>query len=243
MSASDQKHSLQTEFQKKGYAIQDQFFTVAQCSHFLDVITQFRESHTLPEIHRKARGRSLRYKVIDGEKIEQHLPEIAQLYQQINELVREIINQDLAPLDDKKAGVNVNITERGGTYKWHYDRNAVTMLLYLNEVIGGELEFYPNYRIFLKNKGHTFLQRWLDGLLRVGIIRGLFGKKITVKPASGRLVVMAGNRSLHSVRAVEDDKERLNIVLAYDLPHTSFHAEKQLDTYLYTPEPIVSDRF
>jgi 2OG-Fe(II) oxygenase superfamily len=244
MSTSEQKQFLQDEFQKQGYAVQDQFFSVAQCNHFLEMITQFRQGQgqVLPEIHRKVRGRSLRYKVIDGEKIEQHLPKIAQLYRQINELVREISNQDLVPLDNKKVGVNVNITERGGTYQWHYDRNAVTVLLYLNEVTGGELEFYPNYRIFLKNKGPNFLQQCLDNLLRVGVVRDLFGKKVTVKPAPGRLVVMKGNRSLHSVRAVEDDKERLNIVLAYDIPHATFHAEKQLDAYLYVPEPMGSDR-
>jgi len=243
MSTSEQKQFLQDEFQKQGYAVLDQFFSVAQCNHFLEMITQFRQGHILPEIHRKVRGRSLRYKVIDGEKIEQHLPEIAQLYRQINELVREInMNQDLVPLDNKKVGVNVNITERGGTYQWHYDRNAVTVLLYLNEVTGGELEFYPNYRIFLKNKGPNFLQQFLDDLLRVGVVRDLFGKKVTVKPAPGRLVVMKGNRSLHSVRAVEDDKERLNIVLAYNIPHATFHAEKQLDAYLYVPEPMESDR-
>jgi len=243
MSTSEQKQFLQDEFQKQGYAVLDQFFSVAQCNHFLEMITQFRQGHILPEIHRKVRGRSLRYKVIDGEKIEQHLPEIAQLYRQINELVREInMNQDLVPLDNKKVGVNVNITERGGTYQWHYDRNAVTVLLYLNEVTGGELEFYPNYRIFLKNKGPNFLQQCLDNLLRVGVVRDLFGKKVTVKPAPGRLVVMKGNRSLHSVRAVEDDKERLNIVLAYNIPHATFHAEKQLDAYLYVPEPMESDR-
>jgi len=144
-------------------------------------------------------------------------------------------------LDDKKAGVNVNITERGGTYQWHYDRNAVTVLLYLNEVTGGELEFYPNYRIFVKNRKLIFLQQWFDNLLRVDVVRSLFGKKVTVKPAQGRLVVMRGNRSLHSVRAVEDDKERINIVLAYDVPHALFHAEKQLDAYLYAPEPAVLD--
>ncbi|HEY4033137.1 MAG TPA: 2OG-Fe(II) oxygenase [Ktedonobacteraceae bacterium] len=243
MSTSNQKKALQTEFLKKRYAIQDQFFSEQRCADLLAIIMQFRQDHVLPEIYRKFRGRSLRYSVIDGEKIEQHLPEIVQLHEQIKELVREISNEDMVPWGDKKAGVNVNITPRGGSSRWHYDRNAITVLLYLNDVEGGELELYPNYRIFLKNKGPIFLQQWLDSLLQVSIVRRLFGKEVVVKPAQGRMVVIRGNRSLHSVRPVEDDKERVNIILTYDLPHAAFYAGKRLNTYLYTQEAVVSDRF
>ncbi len=48
-----------------------------------------------------------------------------------------------------------------------YDRNAVTAILYLNTVSGGETEMYPEYRIHLgKRKGARF-QKWLDVLLQV----------------------------------------------------------------------------
>lgn len=38
----------------------------------------------------------------------------------------------------------------GGEYRWHYDRNAVTAILYLNEVPGGETEIFPNFRLVFR---------------------------------------------------------------------------------------------
>ena len=221
--------------------LQDQFLTAEQCDHFLDIIAQFKQKNESPEIYRKVRGRSLRYSVIDGEKIEQHLPEIAHLYQKVNEFVRDVSNKELVPLDNKKVGINVNITPRGGEYRWHYDRNAVTVLLYLNEVRGGELELYPCYRIYLKNQRLLFLQRWLDRIIQIGAIRHFFGKKVVVQPTQGRMVMMQGTRCLHSVRPVEGDRERINCVFSYDTPDAKFLVEKNLDRYLYTQEALTSD--
>jgi hypothetical protein len=137
--------------------------------------------------------------------------------------------------------VNVNITPSAGTYRWHYDRNAVTVLLYLNEVAGGEIEFYPQYRFFLNNKGPAFLQRLFDRLLRIELVRQIFGRKVVVVPAPGRMVAMRGNRCLHSVRPVEGDQERVNIVLAYDAGERQpLPARQALDQYLYSQEPVTS---
>lgn len=240
MGTSEQKQQLQAEFRQKGYAIQEQFLSAEQSLHLLEIITQFKQTHTLPEIYREVRGRSLRYRVIDGELIAQHLPEITQVYKEVKEVACEVAQEDLAPLGNLKVGANVNITPKGGVYRWHYDRNAVTVLIYLNQVRGGELELYPSYRIFLKNKGPAFLQRWLDNLLQVGMLRSLFTHKVVVQPLQGRLVIMRGNRCLHSVRPVEEDKERVNMVLSYDTPLAKFRGEKQLDAYLYTQEQVAA---
>ncbi len=241
MTESNQQEKMRAEFLKRGYAVQEQFLPASRQKEFFASITDFRQTHVLPEIHRKVPGRSLHYFVIDGEQIEQHLPAIVQLYQEVNVFVCEVAGEELVPLQDKKVGVNVNITPQGGVYRWHYDRNAVTALLYLNEVTGGEIEFYPNYRLFLGKRTHTSLQKWLDSLLRLSFVRNLFSRKVVVKPAPGRLVLIRGNRTLHSVRPVVGDERRINIVLSYDLPHGQFLAEKQLDAYLYTQEAITSD--
>jgi hypothetical protein len=42
------------------------------------------------------------------------------------------------------------------------------------------------------------------------------------------------------VTAVEGNVDRINIILAYDVPGTEFGAEKNLDTYLYTQEETTS---
>jgi hypothetical protein len=240
MLPDDQMNGLRTGLKEQGYAIQDQFLPEQRCQQILATIAQFRQTTSLPEISRQVRGRSLRYSVIDGEKVEQSLPEIVQIYQDVNAVVRELTGENLVSLTDKKVGVNVNITPKDGVYRWHYDRNAVTALLYLNVVTGGELELYPNYRIYLKNRAHTGLQRSLDAVLQVDPVRNLFGKKVVVKPAQGRLVIMRGNRCLHSVCPVYGDDERINLVLSYDNPDASFLFEKNLNSYLYTQEEVSS---
>lgn len=53
----------------------------------------------------------------------------------------------------------------------------------------------------------------------------------------GTLLVVCGNRSLHSVRTVLGESERINVVLAFDVPG-SHNASPSLDDYLYCPDVI-----
>lgn len=220
-------------FKTQGYCVEDGFLTPEECDHFLAHIAQYRAEHEVPEVYRKVRGRSLYYFVIDGHQVEQHLPAIWRLYEHVNEVVNKTCGQVLEPLENQRVGANVNITPPGGEYRWHYDRNAVTAIIYLNEVQGGETELYPNFRLRLKQRYST-LQRWLDRLLRTAPVRRLFGRHVVVAPRRGSIVLMAGNTCLHSVRPVGGDHDRINIILAYDEPGARFAIEKKLDAYLYT---------
>lgn len=232
---------MRREFLKKGFLILDHFLTPEQCVHFLDQIASFRQNHSLALIHRADGERPLHYKVINGENIEQCLPEIQALYQQLGEMTTAISGAEMVPLNNKKVGVNINITPKGGTYRWHYDRNAVTVLLYLNKVRGGEIEFYPRYRLFLNDRGPAFLQRLFDRILQTELVRKVCGRKVAVMPDPGRMVVMCGNRSLHSVRPVEEAQERVNIVMAYDTgKRQPLLVRQSLDQYLYLAEPLPS---
>jgi len=47
---------------------------------------------------------------------------------------------------------------------------------------------------------------------------------------------MRADRCWHSVRSVIGDRERINIILSYDLPGTEFPTAEGLDSYLYTQE-------
>jgi hypothetical protein len=235
-----QKRILQTSLQRQGYAIQDGFLSVEQCQQYVETINLFKQEHTLPEIYRPMRGRALHYSVIDGEMVAQHLPTIEQFYREMNEFLNEIYPQELFPLHDTKAGANINITPPGGQYRWHYDRNEITALVYLNEVSAGEIEFYARYRLYLQRQGSTLLQRRLDDLLRLSIIRTLFGKKMAVKPRPGRLVIIQGNRCLHSVRPIEGEQARMNLVLSYDRTQDALLTKDKLSTYLYTQKDVTS---
>lgn len=188
------------------------------------------------------KDRSLRYSVINGDQIQMHLPEIWKLYHgPVHQLVNSLDGGQLKPLTNLRAGININIMRPGRSeYRWHYDRSRTTAILYLNEVEGGEVEMYPNYRILLNNRYRQRAQRYLDRLLHLRLIRALFGKRKVVEPRQGRLVIMRGDRCWHSVRAVQGGVERINIISAYDVAGADFPADGELDRYLYTQASVES---
>ncbi|HZA94571.1 MAG TPA: 2OG-Fe(II) oxygenase [Burkholderiaceae bacterium] len=172
--------------------------------------------------------------MIDGESIERQLPAVLTFYRQVNQFVNAVSGKRLVPLNDKQVACNINITPSGGSYRWHYDRNAVTAIVYLNEVAGGETDCYPNYRISLGRRlGRSKLQQGLDCLLQAQRVRRAFGNSVVVEPAAGRLLLMRGDRCLHSVRAVAAESERVNIVMSYDTPNADFAQAGRLNRYLY----------
>jgi hypothetical protein len=108
--------------------------------------------------------------------------------------------------------------------------------LYLNDVAGGETECYANYRMSLGNARFSKFQRVLDMVLQPEPIRKIFGRHRVIAPKAGRLLVMRGDRCLHSVRPVTGGDERINIIMSYDLPGTRFSVDERLDGYLYSRE-------
>lgn len=223
---------------KEGCVVLEAYFEAEACATLLEEIRAYRRENPLPEIHRPMKGRSLRYKVIDGQVIREHFPSIWELYsRQVLELARAQSGEEIDLLPNPKVGVNVNIMEpQGSTYRWHYDRNAVTAILYLNQVQGGETELFPNYRILLKNPRLARLQQALDRIAHIPFIRALFVRRRVIAPQTGKLVLMAGNRCWHSVRPVHGEQERINIIFAYDQRNGQQAMNEGLDTYLYTQE-------
>ena len=231
-----------SQFESSGYQVFDDFLSPKECQAFLDLIATFREQNKLPEIHRPLKNRSLRYSVIDGDSIREQLAEIWTLYhEKMKELVNDLSPHEVVPLANTKVGVNVNIMYPGRSeYRWHYDRNAITCILYLNAVEGGETVLYPNYRLLLSSRTPVFVQKMFDWILQTRIMLRIFGKKSAISPRPGRLAIIQGNRCWHSVRSVQGDGDRINIICAYDFPGAQFLMEKSLDSYLYTQEEMVS---
>ena len=112
--------------------------------------------------------------------------------------------------------------------------------LYLNEIEGGETVLYPNYRILLGNRYPIVAQQILDRILHIKVMRRIFGEKTAISPRPGRLAIIRGNQCWHSVRSVEGEQDRINIISAYDLPGAQFPMEESLDSYIYTQEEVVS---
>jgi hypothetical protein len=217
----------------RGYQIFPQFFTPARCARLLMFVRKYQRDHSAQHIYRKNKERSLDYYVIDGNALEEHLPLFWRLYERMNLFLNRFCAMQLSPLPDRRAALNINITEGGGEYRWHYDRNRVTALLYLNHVEGGEIEFYPNYRMVITKDPADRVQQMVDRFLQAKLIRNVFGKRIVAKPAPGKLIVMRGDRCLHSVRRVKGGGPRINVVMAYDVPGRVFSNQTELDRYLY----------
>lgn len=226
---------------RTGYVVHDGFLEPEACRETLAAVDQYRSTTDLPEIHRQARGRALRYSVIDGHQIRDRLPDIWDLYTgPVQELMSEVAGEAMFPLGNVRAGVNVNIMPPARSeYRWHYDRTPVTAVLYLNEVEGGETELYPGLRVLLSDQRWARTQRLLDRAVSMRPVRSMRARKVVVSPKAGRLVAMAGNRCWHSVGGVEGPHDRINIILAYDRKGATFVAEEGLDSYLYTTDATV----
>lgn len=219
-----------------GYCIRDNFLSETECEQHLAAINAYRLSFPVPKIFRNAGKRPLNYSVIDGIEIEKHLRGVHGVLGTVGEIINDLTKSNIVPLADARVACNINITGKGGTYRWHYDRNRYTALLYLNQVAGGETDMYPNHRwVFGKNVSSR-LQHASDKIAGSRLIRNLFGKNVVCPTAAGRLVIMRGDRCLHSVRPVTGNEDRINIILSYDVPGKSYNVANELDSYLYSEE-------
>jgi len=213
-----------------GAEIRENYLSPLQCELLMKDLEGYRALHDLPLIERVDAGRSLRYRVIDGDRIFESLPRVVSLYRDVLALVRRL-EPHLEPLSNQTAGLNVNFTPAGGEYRWHYDRNSVTAILFLNSVKGGETEMYPHFRIYLGRWKDTGLQRFCDSALRR--LRR-FVRPLVVKPAPGRMILMRGDRCLHSVRRVEGEEERVSVSMSFD-PQAGFSCRKVILIRISTP--------
>lgn len=216
----------------------DSYLSTADCRAWLARIADYRSRNELPEIHRPMRGRSLRYSVIDGEAIAAAFPGLETFYREILELARQKSGLRLEPMRLRRVAININITRPGGEYRWHYDRNALTAILYLNASQGGVTEMYPGFRWALQGKTHSAWQERLDRLWMSGLFRRCFGRKIEVRPEPGRLLLMRGDRCLHSVTGVSGGEDRVNVIFSFDEVGAAHPQEAGLNDYLYTPATL-----
>ena len=131
---------MKTDFWKEGVALQPNFLSATESEKYCQSVLALDRDVGLPLIERRVRERSLRYKVVDGLRIAEALPEIDDLTKRVEDALERTCGPGLLPIDDAVAARNINVTPPGGEYRWHYDRNAATAIIYLNEVPGGETE-------------------------------------------------------------------------------------------------------
>jgi len=225
-----------------GYFVVERFLDAAQVAGVLARIEDYVATHELPLVHREHARRELHYRVIDGLRVERDLTALQPLCADVKARVEARLGIRLELLADRRVAVNVNVTPPGGSYRWHYDRNPVTALLYLNAVEGGTLEVCPNYR--LSTGRHSgVLGRAADRVLQSEPVRRRIGHTVSLTPRPGDLVVMRGDRCLHSVSEVTGPADRVNLVISFDdaeRPRVQAQDGDELDTYLYSQDQVRS---
>jgi hypothetical protein len=70
------------------------------------------------------------------------------------------------------------------------------------------------------------------------VIMRVAGRRVSIEPVPGRLLVMNGRRSLHSVTAVHGGADRVNVVMSFDDDEVAPSPGDELDTYLYSSQPV-----
>jgi hypothetical protein len=225
-----------TSFWARGVEVVPEFLSATECETLLSAVADYRRTHELPVIFREEKGRSLNYIVMEGWRFHEALPDAEAIVDRIRTRLESICGEPLVLIDDARAACNVNITPPGGQYRWHYDRNLVTALVYLNRVEGGETDLYPNYRLKLPWAKPRAMQPFLDRLLLNKGVRALAGHPTAVTPAQGTFVALRGNTTLHSVRPVRGDEVRINLVVAFDRPGSDL-TRQTLNAYLYESQP------
>jgi 2OG-Fe(II) oxygenase superfamily len=228
------------DFWRHGFVLRHGWLGASECDAYVAAVESHERSFGLPHIERACTGRSLDYKVVDGTRIDSALPDIDLLAVRLLAELKDICGQELVPISDPVAARNVNVTPPGGSYRWHYDRNAVTALVYLNEVQGGEMELFPNYRLLLPGGHRRRLQRVLDLLLRLPFVRVTFGSRCLIPPRKGSLLILRGDRSLHSVRRVGGCRDRIALVFGCEVPGRDL-SRLTLNKYLYETAEVRGD--
>lgn len=223
-------------FWDRGVEVVPTFLSATECENLLSAVADYRRTHELPVIFREEKGRSLNYIVMEGWRFHEALPDSETIVDRIRTQLESICGESLVLIDDARAACNVNITPPGGQYRWHYDRNLVTALVYLNGVEGGETDLYPNYRIKWPWDRPRAMQSLLDRLLLNSGVRSVAGHPTSVTPAQGTFVALRGNTTLHSVRPVRGDEVRINLVVAFDRPGSD-STRRTLNAYLYESQP------
>jgi hypothetical protein len=171
-------------------------------------------------ILRRERGSELAYRVVTGDDIRSHWPELFALYNNRYLLawLKNITGDNTIQTSQHlESALNLNILDTSSfVYRWHFDAVPFTVILYLTGVLpqdGGALRIIPNCRPHVAPD----------------ICKS---KVVEIRPTAGTILVMDGTRCYHSVAPMLRKVLRLSIPLVYPNREGSTRPSG-LDSYLY----------
>lgn len=153
----------------------------------------------------------------NGKHLISEFPQIKLFYDLIYSKILRF-DKNLLVVEDLPVAISANLLrpEDGHVFRYHFDRNEYTAVLYLTENHDFPLQIYPNIRTD-PVEGDSV---WLYQQESV--------KPVSITPRQGRLVVFRGRTCLHGI--VGNTKrlpgeERISLQFAYDTRFVSFKAQ------------------
>ena len=131
--------------------------------------------------------------------------------------------QNLYPMQDPLAPVNVQISKEGGALNWHFDRSEFTTTILLQAPdVGGELEYRKDLRSVDKPN--------YDGI--VSVLKGEDSEIKRNKLSPGALNVFCGVNTLHRVMPIVGERRRIvSIFSFFDRPGVIFSRKDRVRFY------------
>lgn len=166
-------------------------------------------------LYRETSGRGglgPRYRIIDGNQVRSHLPEVATLGEErLRAAAERFAGHPLQLMENPLRSIRVQAyNKRDQGFRWHFDEYAFVALLTLKNTNGGQTQFVsPRISRTLK-----FLFYPLYAFPRVFSLlphRGL-------DTEAGDLLLMRGSRVLHRGVTLEEGGERILVSCWYDEP-------------------------
>ena len=218
---------LKLQFEKSGYIINEDILPIEKCDIIKKKIRILEREKKLKQVNLK----SSKFKTINGIDLFQNIPEVEQLYNEFLKIATTISGKNLRKLKNTKIGASINITGIGGNFQYHYDRNYITVVLYINEVDGGKMLAVPRYRIFNKTivESSNRIKQFIETLNTK--FANYSKKKIEIQPKPGKVFIFEGRQTLHSVTKVNSGEPRISIQFAYDSNEDLFNENNTTDYY------------
>ena len=229
---------LRARYRETGFAFQPAFVSRDECEEIVAVVEKHREKMINVEIDTLIA--KFRFFTVNSEELEELVPAVQRLERELCAVASQLEGRPLVPLDNKRIGLSLNLMPASGKLSWHYDRNLVTAVVYLNEVEGGEFEVYPRYRVRLPNNHRgprKLVQRVFDAAMRPRAVRNILGRKLTVPPTVGGIAFM-DSTCLHQVAPVRGTVSRASIIFCYDEQGKVFSKDRTQNYYGYRDQPV-----
>jgi hypothetical protein len=151
---------------------------------------------------------------MNGESLIKSLPEIKQIHDQLLSQLK-IHFENLMALDDMQIGISCNVmsSDKGHSFRMHFDRHEYTAILYLSDNSNFPLKVFTNIRTDPIFEGG----KWLYDH------QGLKPKYIF--PEIGKLIIFPGRTTLHGVEFIgmqHNFNQRISLQFGFDSEFKSF---------------------